>query len=362
MSRRAWAKVNLAALRHNLQVAREAAPSSRILAIIKANGYGHGMIEVAQALHQADGFGVACLEEAIKLREAGIQKPILLLEGPFSATELSVISQYRLSIIVHQTQQVEWLERWQGTPISVWLKLDSGMHRLGFSNKDFPLALQRLKSAQMVADEICLMTHFANADDPEHPMNQQQISLFDVVCDEQAPRSLANSAALLAMSQTHGDWVRPGIMLYGSNPFVEGEAADWQLKPVMTLYARLIAIKQLKEGDAIGYGSSWQCPEDMPIGVVSIGYGDGYPRHAGSGTPVLINGIECPIVGRVSMDMICVDLRNAPQAALDSEVRLWGEGLPIERIADAAETIAYELLCGVTARVDFEYCEEPLDG
>lgn len=360
MRPRVIATIKCSALRHNLMIARKHAPNSKVLAVVKANGYGHGIVEVSKALAGADGFGVACLDEAIALREAGIQQPILLLEGPFSADELGMIADYNLSVVVHHAQQIAWLEAWRadGRCISVWAKLDTGMHRLGFSPENLSEVMIRLKQCASVKDEIALLSHLANADQPEHPLNQQQWALFSSSCiDYSGPKSIANSAALLSMPTTQGDWVRPGIMLYGCAPFVSDEASGWDLKPAMTLTASLFSIKQLKAGDAIGYGSSWQCPDDRVIGVVSVGYGDGYPRHAPSGTPVLINGCECPLVGRVSMDMICVDLTHCPTARCGDEVVLWGEGLPIEQVAAAAGTISYELLCGVTARVCFEYSD-----
>ncbi len=357
MIQRAWATIDLVALQRNLSIAKQAAPQSKVLAVIKADGYGHGLCQVANALKDADGFGVACLQEAIKLREAGIQKTILLLEGVFSSAELKWVQQYKLSIVVHQMRQVEWLEQSVAShdgSISTWLKLDTGMHRLGFPVDQWVEAEARLKNCTVVDDKITLMSHFANADVPSHPANQQQLSLFNTLLKVSA-KSMANSAALLALPQSQFDWVRPGIMLFGCSPFAEREAQTHDLCPVMTLKARLFEIKPLKKGDAIGYGGGWVCPDDMNVGVVSIGYGDGYPRHATSGTPVWINGNKCSLVGRVSMDMICVDLRNHPDAQCGDEVVLWGAGLAIEQVATAAGTIGYELLCGVTSRVKLEY-------
>lgn len=354
---RAWASIDLVALQRNLSIAKQAAPQSKLLAVIKADGYGHGLCQVAEALQAADGFGVACLQEAIKLREAGIQKTILLLEGVFSPEELKWVERYKLSMVVHQVQQLEWLEQLADSRdclISTWLKLDTGMHRLGFSAAQFVEAEARLKSCAAVDGDITVMSHFANADLPTHPANQQQLSLLNAI-SKTSPKSMANSAALLALPQSHFDWVRPGIMLFGCSPFAEWPAEGCELHPVMTLKARLFEIKSLKKGDAIGYGGGWVSPEDMKVGVVSIGYGDGYPRHAANGTPVWINGYECSLAGRVSMDMICVDLRNYPDAQCGDEAVLWGAGLAIERVAAAAGTIGYELLCGITPRVKLEY-------
>jgi alanine racemase len=358
MSRTACARVDLAALRHNLRQVKQFATDSRVLAVIKANGYGHGIVQVAQALSEADSFGVACLEEAVILREAGINKPILLLEGCFSANELAAAAHYQLDIVVHHQPQLEWLEAWQGTPFKVWLKVDTGMHRLGFLPAEAAGVIERLNACHAVTQPMVLMSHLANADDPQHPQNAQQLAQFSQLIEGYSTLcSFANSAALLALPETHHDWVRPGIMLYGVSPFVEGITPPAALMPVMTFSSQLFAIRHCQAGDAIGYGSDWVCPDKMPVGVVAVGYGDGYPRHAPSGTPVLINGIEVPLIGRVSMDMICVDLRGCPQATLGDEVILWGRGLPVERIASAAGTIAYELLCGVTGRVTFEYLD-----
>lgn len=360
MNPRAWASINLAALKHNLSVAKAAAPNSKLLAVIKADGYGHGIQAVARALGEADGFGVACLQEAVMLREAGVEQTILLLEGVFSFEELQLVRQYNLSIVVHQLQQIEWLEQLDehdNDAIPIWLKLDSGMHRLGFSESTFMAAKERLQRCAALSGPITAISHFANADRPEHPVNDQQLSLFDALATDFPQKSMANSAALLALPQSHYDWVRPGIMLFGSSPFLSGCASQYQLRPVMTLKARLFEIKSLKKGDVVGYGGSWVCPHEMRIGLVSIGYGDGYPRHAPNGTPVLIGGHTCSLVGRVSMDMISVDLQNHPDAQCGDQVVLWGEGLAVDEVADAAGTISYELLCGITSRVEFAYLD-----
>ncbi len=360
MNPRAWALIDLAALKHNLSIAKAAAPESRLLAVIKADGYGHGIQAVAQVLSEADGFGVACLQEAVMLREAGVEQTILLLEGVFSFEELQLVRQHDLSIVVHQLQQIEWLERLgehDNDAIPTWLKLDSGMHRLGFSESAFMAAKERLQRCGAVRGPITAISHFANADCPDHPANEQQLSLFNALSADFSQKSIANSAALLALPQSHYDWVRPGIMLFGSSPFLSGGASPYQLRPVMTLKARLFAIKSLKKGDAVGYGGCWVCPHEMTIGLVSIGYGDGYPRHAPNGTPVLVDGHRCSLVGRVSMDMISVDLQNHPDAQCGDQVVLWGEGLAVDEVANAAGTISYELLCGITSRVEFAYLD-----
>lgn len=364
MTRATRAVIDLAALQHNLQVSRHAAPHSKQMAIIKAHAYGHGMVRIAQALERdADAFGVALIEEAIPLREAGISKPILLLEGINSERDLTLVRAYRLDCVVHHESQLRMLEAARGEPITIWLKIDTGMHRLGFKPQVARSVYQRLQNTEVVTQPIYLMTHLANADDRDDDFTEQQLKDFYETIqfsDAEAsniPCSIANSAGVLGWPASHADWVRPGIMLYGVSPFVVGMGSDYELKPVMTLQSELIAVNQLKKGDRVGYGGSWTCPEDMPIGVVAIGYGDGYPRHAQSGTPVLINGIRSHLAGRVSMDMITVDLRKQPNAQPGDPVILWGEGLLVEEVADYAGTIAYELLCSVTNRVLYEYKE-----
>lgn len=355
MTRATRATIDLRALQHNLTIARQHAPGSRLMAIIKANGYGHGLVEVAQALSDAEAFGVACVDEAISLREAGIAQPIVLLEGFVQADELRLIDGFQLQPVIHHRQQLEILERAGGPPLTVWLKVDTGMHRLGFTAEEAAAILTRLLQCDRVG-EVRLMTHLANADDREDDFTFEQIRRFKTLADLAVDgRSIANSAGLLGWPQSESDWARPGIMLYGVSPFINSQGGQHDLRPVMTLRSQLIAVNHYQKGDPVGYGGTWKCPEPMPVGVVAIGYGDGYPRHAPSGTPVLLHGKRVPIVGRVSMDMLCLDLRECPKAAIGDEVVLWGEGLPVEEIAEAAGTIAYELLCKVTSRVRFEY-------
>lgn len=346
------ARIDLNALRHNLARVREAAPGRQVFAAVKANGYGHDAITVARALSDADGFAVACSEEALALREAGVKHPILLLEGPFEASELELCVQHQLHTVIHHPEQLRMLESARLTqPLPVWLKIDTGMHRLGIDPADTGTYWQRLHACDKV-QSVTLMSHLAQADDPQADTTPQQLARFLQATDGlSAPRSLANSGGVLTWPKTHLDVVRPGIMLYGATPLEERVAADDHLRPVMTLESRLISVKPVPKGGAVGYAGSWIAPEDMTMGIVAVGYGDGYPRHAPSGTPVLINGVETPIIGRVSMDMLAVDLRQHPQAQVGDRVVLWGEGLPAERIARAAGTIAYELFCGVTGRV-----------
>jgi len=360
MSRAARAVVDLAALRHNLQQVRRAAPRQQVIAVIKADAYGHGLLPVARALSDAEVFGVACIEEALRLREAGIDKPILLLEGFFHADELPLIQHHQLQIVVHGEHQLAMLESLpvQTAAIPAWLKLDTGMHRLGFSPDALVAAWRRLHACPAVAPVLGLMTHLANADDSNDDTTRQQLARLAALRPDPAVAvSIANSAGILAWPDSHGDAVRPGIMLYGVSPMLNETGRQRDLRPVMSLRSELISIRQCKKGDAVGYGGSWLCPEDMPVGVAAMGYGDGYPRHAPSGTPVLVNGRRAALIGRVSMDMICIDLRTQPAAAIGDPVTLWGDELPAEEIAGCASTIAYELFCGVTSRVKKEYID-----
>lgn len=353
MTRPAQALIDLEALQHNLTRVRAAAPGRRVMAIIKADAYGHGIVRAARALTAADGYGVASIDEAIVLREAGVTGPITLLEGFFEASELELIGRHALSVVVHHATQLDILAHTAPqSPVTVWLKIDSGMHRLGFAPPEVKSAWQRLTACATAAKPIGLMTHLARADDASHPATLQQLECFaQATAGLPGERSIANSAAILGWPQTHTGCVRPGIMLYGVSPFIGGRAAEQGLKPVMTLRSALIAVRHCKRGDAIGYGAGYVCPHDMPVGVVAIGYGDGYPRHAQTGTPVLVNGRRVALIGRVSMDMICVDLSTEPGARVGDPVVLWGAGLPVEEVAENAATIAYELLCGVARRV-----------
>ena len=345
---------DLSALQHNLARVREAAPNTRVMAAIKANGYGHGLVRVAHALVDADAFCVACIDEAIALREAGISHPIVLLEGFFERNELELIQRYRLEAMIHHLSQIEVLESVPlSAPVTVWLKVDTGMHRLGFPPEQVTTMWRRLAACPAVERVRGCMTHLANADDLNDTTTLRQLNRFEAaVAGLPGERAIANSAGVLGWPRSHGDWVRPGIMLYGVSPFIGGRAEAEGLRPVMTLRSEIIAVNHYPAGEAIGYGGSWICPEAMPVGVVAIGYGDGYPRHANHGTPVLVNGQRVPMIGRVSMDMITVDLRRQPQTRVGDPVVLWGEGLPVEEVAEHAGTIAYELLCGVTPRVE----------
>jgi alanine racemase len=356
MTRATRAEINLSVLRHNLDLSRSQTQAKQ-MAIIKANAYGHGLVEVARALCEADSFGVATINEAIALRESGVYRPIVLLEGFNRPHDLSLMHAYSLECVVHSEEQLAILEQYADKPIRVWLKIDTGMHRLGYSPDQVSDIYQRLSAIDSVQQPIPLMTHFACADDQDNDYTLQQIEQFDRVTANFADseKTLANSAGILGWPTSHADWVRPGIMLYGASPFKHNKAGDLDLQPVMTLKSEIIAIHSFKKGDSIGYGQSYFCEADMPVATIAIGYGDGYPRHAINGTPVLINNQKAPLVGRVSMDMITVDIRNIKDAKVGDEVILWGEGLPVEVIAEKASTISYELLCGVTQRVEFHY-------
>ena len=349
MPRPIIAHIDQNALEHNLQIARRAT-SARIMAVIKANGYGHGLLRSAQALSAAEGFALLDIRDAISLREAGYRQTILLLEGFFDAADLKYIAEYDLACVIHSQWQIELLDAYpKRAALDVWLKVNSGMHRLGFPPLQVWMAMEALRSHRAVR-EITLMTHFANADD-EHGVSFQLDAYNRIAAQYRLPRSLANSAALLRYPATHGDWVRPGIMLYGASPFADVSAEQLGLKPVMTLKSRVIAIQQLDAGDEVGYGGKYRADRTMRIGVVACGYADGYPRHAKNGTPVLVDGKKTQLLGRVSMDMLCVDLSALHEAGIGSTVTLWGEGMPIEEVARAAETISYELMCALTLRV-----------
>ena len=351
----AEALIDLDALRHNLARVCEAAPESRVLAVVKADAYGHGMARAVRALADADGFAVARLDEALRLHDVGVDRPIVVLEGVTDAEQLGVASDKGFELVVHHPDQLDLLEQAPlPAPVRVWLKADTGMHRLGFDQGAVAEVWQRLQDCGSVAERPILMTHFADADDLDDPLTPRQWWRFQALAEKLgAQRSAANSGGILGWSETHGEWVRPGIMLYGVSPFQRHRGEVEHLRPVMTLRSRLIAVRTLLEGDAVGYGGAWTCPEDMPVGVVAIGYADGYPRHAPSGTPVLVNGQRVPLIGRVSMDMISVDLRSQPEVRIGDPAVLWGDGLAVEEIAAHADTIAYELLCGVGSRVSF---------
>ena len=349
MPRPIQARNDLSALEHNLQVARRAT-RARIMAVIKAAAYGHGLLRAAEALRAADGFALLDVHEAVTLREAGFRQTILLLEGVFSSSDLSLAAEYDLSCVLHNSQQIDMLDAYplRGS-LQVWLKVNSGMNRLGFAPQDVPAVLEKIKAHPAVRD-ITLMSHFATAD--EAAGVEKQLEVFNTLAAPyRMARSLANSAALLRYPATHGDWVRPGIMLYGASPFEEVSAQQLGLKPAMTLQSEIISVRELNAGERVGYGGLFRAEAPMRIGTVACGYADGYPRHAPTGTPVLVDGQRTRTLGRVSMDMLSVDLSTLPDADTGSRVTLWGAGLPVEEVARAAGTISYELLCALAARV-----------
>ncbi|MEA3158408.1 MAG: alanine racemase [Betaproteobacteria bacterium] len=344
------ATIDLDAIRHNYAVARRRASGAKALAVVKANAYGHGLARAARALSDADGFAVVELDAAVRLREAGHTQRIVLLEGFFEPRELAVIVECKLATVVHSAEQLDMLrELPAGAALDVLLKVNTGMNRLGFQPDRFALALARVKSHASVG-AVTLMTHFANADDARGVA--WQLETFDRVAGKESlPRSLANSAAILRYPETHAEWVRPGIMLYGCSPFAESIGAQEGLKPAMTLASEIIAVRDLARGDAIGYGGVYTAEAPGRIGVVACGYADGYPRHAPTGTPVLVGDRLTRTLGRVSMDMLCVDLDDLHEARVGTPVVLWGEGNPVENVASAAGTVGYELLCAVMPRV-----------
>ncbi|MGB4767585.1 MAG: alanine racemase [Rugosibacter sp.] len=380
MSRPINVRLDGAALRHNHALVRQTAPHAKVWSVIKANAYGHGVLRAAKALQSvADGFAVVEVEQAIALRQAGIRQPVLLLEGFYQANELPLFAQWQLTPVLHTLWQVDVLiaSQWQ---LPVYLKIDTGMNRLGFTAKEFSTVLTRLESAGCAAS-ITVMTHFADADE-DRGIAEQMSCLRTMTNGHALPLSLANSAALLRFPESHADWVRPGIMLYGASPFPARQSAEaLGLKPVMTLASELIGVRDIAAGDRVGYGGTFVAEQPMRIGIVACGYADGYPRHAPTGTPVLVAGQRTRTLGRVSMDKLCVDLtgieqklgagkttalqggraKNALLAVADGDtattstigtkVTLWGEGLPADDVATAAGTVAYELFCAVTPRV-----------
>src|SRR5450759_826511 len=354
MPRPIQANLDLNALESNLQVARRAT-SARIMSVIKADGYGHGLMRAAEALAATDGYALLDIQDAVRLRETGYRQTILLLEGVFGAEELPVIAEYDLTCVIHSAWQMAMLDAYpgRGTPgngkLDIWLKVNSGMNRLGFVPQQVAQVMDQLRRHRAVRD-ITLMTHFANADEARG-IAEPLVLFNDLAAHYRVPRSLANSAALLRYPEAHGDWVRPGIMLYGASPFAEVSAQQLGLKPAMTLSSRIIATQELRAGDEVGYGALFRAEHAMRIGIVACGYADGYPRHAPNGTPILVDGQRAMTLGRASMDMLYVDLTTLPQAGVGSRVVLWGAGLPIEEVARAAGTVSYELMCALSKRV-----------
>jgi alanine racemase len=350
MTRPIQARINLPALQNNLAVARKYAPHSRIMAVIKANAYGHGLLRAAKALVSADGFAVVELNDAIALREAGFRQRVLLLNGFYDVEELPVIAEYGLAVVIHQQEQLDiFAASALPAKLDVFLKFNTGMNRLGFMPEALSSALSRLKKSRQ-ASSITLMSHFACADD-EQGIAAQMEQFNKIAAGQNFPKSLANSATILRYPEAHADWVRPGIMLYGSSPFAETSAGDLELRPAMTLTSRIIATQALRTGDRVGYSGLFTAEKPLKIGIVACGYADGYPRHAKTGTPVKVNGKVTRTLGRISMDTLCVDLSGIPEAGVGTAVTLWGEGLPVEEVAKAAGTVSYELFTKLSTRV-----------
>lgn len=356
----ATAVIDRSALRHNLQRIKALAPHSRLVAVVKANAYGHGLLETAHTLADADAYGVARIDEALRLRSGGIVKPILLLEGFFSADDLPVLVANNIETAVHSEEQLSALETAQlEHPVKVWMKLDTGMHRLGVRTEHADAFWQRLNACRNVAQPVNLMSHFSRADEPESDATPKQLACFDsFVTGKPGAQSISASGGILLWPQAHRDWVRPGIILYGVSPLAEPYGAHYGLKSVMTLKSSLIAVREHKAGEPVGYGGDWVSKRDTRLGVVAIGYGDGYPRNAPSGTPVLINGREVPLAGRVSMDMITVDLGPDATDRVGDEVVMWSAALPVEKISACTGIISYELITKLTSRVTMEYTGE----
>jgi alanine racemase len=353
MARRCTASINLSAIKENYLYAKSLAPNSKAIAIIKADAYGHGAIKVANELNEvADAFGVACIEEAIELIDSGIDTtPILLLEGVFEESELTLVDKHNLIVTVCNSIQLQWLlDADLNAPVDVFVKYDSGMGRLGFQDDTFIQTINFLEESKNIS-EITLMTHFSSADDLGSTLTTKQISNFDnTLYAKKYPGSLANSAAILKWSESHREYVRPGIMLYGSSPFLE-ETPLKNLTPAMTLTSLLISIKSFKAGQSIGYGCRYICKKNTLIGVVAIGYADGYPQSAIDGTPVFINDVKSKIAGRVSMDMITIDLTGVPNPQIGDRVELFGENISVDEVAKYCNTISYEIFTKITRRV-----------
>lgn len=353
----ATASINMTALSHNLKKIKQHAPKSKILAAVKANSYGHGLLPIAKGADDADAFGVARIEEALQLRAGGIVKPILLLEGFFSPDDLPILVANNIQTTVHCIEQLEALENATlETPVGVWLKIDSGMHRLGIAPEKYQMYIDRLNTCKNVAKPLRYMSHFGRADELENKTTTDQIDLFMSLTEHsEGERSLAASAGILAWPESQLDWVRPGIIMYGVSPFSGQPAHELGFRPVMTLSSHLIAVREVKAGESVGYGGIWTAKEDTKVGVIAIGYGDGYPRNAPNGTPVLVNERRVPMAGRISMDMLTVDLGAEATDKVGDEAILWGDALPVEEIADYVDTVAYELVTKLTSRIEMKY-------
>jgi alanine racemase len=334
---------------------RELAPGTRVIAVVKADAYGHGLETAAAALADADAFAVARVDEAVALREAGCVARVVLLEGFGDTAELEAAARHRLEPFVHQDSQLRLLEAWAGPgTFRAWLKIDTGMNRLGFPAASAGAAAARLGACRSVAKPIAFATHLADAEHGEAGRARAQLAAFEAaIAGRAGERSIANSAGLIAWPAARADWVRPGIMLYGISPFPDRASAELGLRPAMTLETQVIAVREVAAGERVGYGGTWSAPRASRIAVAAIGYGDGYPRSAGNGTPVAVNGLPAEVAGRPSMDMLTIDVTALPRVEVGDRVELWGASVPVERVAAAAGTIAYELVCRVGRRVAF---------
>jgi alanine racemase len=350
------ARIDSGALRANLRAIRARAPRSRVMAVVKANAYGHGLVPTALALADADAFAVARLEEAVALRDNGLKRRIVLLEGVFDAAQLAQAAQLELDLVVHQPLQIELLEGYAGPkPLPLWLKVDTGMNRLGFRPEEFRVAWERLRRLTPAPRELRVMTHLASADEADDDTSAAQLQRLRPLIDGlDVELSIANSAGILALPASHAQWVRPGLALYGVSPFAAQRGAQFGLRPAMTLESTVIAVRNVAVGERVGYGGVWQAPRASRVAIVAAGYGDGLPRGIPSGAPVLIGAHRAPVAGRVSMDMIAADVTDLPPVNVGERVELWGARLAVEELAAAAGTIPYELLCGVSQRVPIE--------
>jgi len=352
------ATVRLDAIVDNYRLAGQLAPASKSIAVIKANAYGHGMVKVAQALEPVvPALAVAFFDEAVQLRDAGIRKPILVLQGATRAADISEAVANEFWLLLHHQRQIEWVLSSKSTaPVKVWLKVDTGMHRLGLAPEALDQICGDLASSPNVQQGVVLCTHLACADDMTNPMTSQQVSSIQSVSTKhKLAMSIANSAGILCWPETHAEWNRPGYMLYGNSPMVSPGGDSFGLKPAMTMNSEIIAIRDVRPGEGVGYGSGWVAKKHSKIGTIAIGYGDGYPRHAPNGTPVLVNGQRAPLAGRVSMDAISVDITGLEKVDVGDPVELWGQGLSVNEVASAAGTIGYEILAGLTGRVPLIY-------
>lgn len=356
MSRSAIAILSTENLHHNMCLIKERVKPAKVIAMVKANAYGHGIRSVSQRLDGvADVLGVASIDEALALRQAGVKASIMLIQGVFEPNELLIASTERFQVVFNNSTQLDWLEKSKlPVPLTTWVKVNSGMGRLGFQLDDARAALDRLQSYRNTEKPIKIMSHFACAEDPTHPLTQQQIKNFQQFIKEtQTEYSFCNSGGILNFPECHYDYVRPGLLLYGVSPLKDKSAEALGFRPVMTVQSSLIAVQTMQKGDSIGYGARFVCPEKMPVGIIAFGYGDGYPITAKDGTPILVNNTQCQLAGRVSMDMIAVDLRACPDAKIGDPVVLWGSGLPLETVAANTANISWDILTGVQNRVKF---------